>query len=455
MFDRLKDRVFEMRTGFTMSPHCFLPMLLASEEEVRGILSGEIPLKPMVEADEAGRLAKECAAYQSPALKEAVLAKSIVNLADLHALYLSLIPLVYRNGQYVKPSGRLIEEGEFAIILLEPQIFLEALNAAIQNAYPNLRILEVATAQYNKKAGDIEKWDLFARPPRERWKNEIFAMARIQPNLNLVEYKENRTEFVRIGDISGIVAVAPTMDLVRGCFPKEIYDEKVVGLLDACKPAMSGIQGYLFSVAANVMEIKPVKEWIDRFRTVFSPDEWICNTVVDKLFADGASMPRLSFYHVDGTAQVYIGINRIEFRCAFFEEKERSCLRELIVLIDQYLDAGYCHMVVETNANLGTVRNWRAFKTEMISQSKTYLINGLENFHKLETDYNIKQNILGIPAAQRAWHYTIQTRTPNAENIMWYTKEDVLDFFEKASAYHSSQIAKLMKGNIYARYQKI
>ena len=64
-------------------------------------------------------------------------------------------------------------------------------------------------------------------------------------------------------------------------------------------------------------------------------------------------MPRLIFHHVNGAEKIVIGINRLEFRFQFWTEKERSIVENCLKLMDEHIQTRYCHMDVETNANLG------------------------------------------------------------------------------------------------------
>lgn len=454
--DMITQKIYEITSGYTVMPFCFLPMIIVSAGDSKSILEGNIPLAPMVKPEDAQSLAQTASEkYTVASLEDAVVSGKIMNLSDLCTLKLSLIPLVFRDGKYKRPSKKLISQGDTAIIILEPEQFMQRLNAAVHCAYPNVRVFEVATAQYGNVTKNIENWNLFTRSKKEAWKKEIFAMARIQPNINLAQHMAVDTEYVHIGDISNIAAVIPTKNLVKGCFPQDIYADNVIADLNDSIPQMKGIQGYVFSVAANVLEIEPVKDWIEKFQSILPSDEWVCNSAIDKLFQDGASKPRLVFHHANGLDKIFIGINRIEFTFAYYENRERAILTDIMRLIDGKVDTRYCHMKVETNANLGTVRNLKAMKTAFMSETKTYVVNGLEAIHRLETNYNIKVNILGIPAAQRAWHYSIQTKTPDYEHIAWYSLDAVLEFCDKAVEYNKNQITKLMRGNVYVRYKKI
>ena len=216
-----------------------------------------------------------------------------------------------------------------------------------------------------------------------------------------------------------------------------------------------GIQNHIFRVAANVMEITPTTLWIERFQTILDPGQWIVNTITEKLIADGASMPRLIFHHINGVEKIVIGINRLEFSFQSWTEKEHGIVEGCLKLIDENIQTRYCHMYAETNANLGTVREYQVLKTEHFLQSRTFRHDGIFSKEFLEMDYCVHPNILGMSGAQKAWHYCIRTFTPENEHFMWYSSSEVMDFFDRETAAHHNRIAYLLKGHAYARYQKI
>ena len=62
---------------------------------------------------------------------------------------------------------------------------------------------------------------------------------------------------------------------------------------------------------------------------------------------------------------------------------------------------------------------------------------------------------MGIAASQRAWHGVIRTYTSPIEDILWYTIDDVRDFFMKAKDYNNSKLEELMKDDVYREYHEI
>lgn len=454
MFDYIKERIYALKAGLTTSPHCFLPMIITDEESSKEIIQGHITLSPMVDIEVQKRLFSD--------LKDVadIIANNIDNgyvcdTTDLKTLSLSLYHLEYEESVFKRLNPRFRNLGNVAVILLNPQAFIQALGWGVSEVFPHLRTLEIATAQYMEVSYELEHWDLFARPIKESWKKEIFAIARMRPGIIAVdEYVASEPVSFDIGDLSEIAICVPVKDLIKGEFPERLIQPDILTLLQASKPKMSGIQGYVFSVAGNIQEFEPTEEWIDQFKSMLHDKEWKANTTIDRLVADGAAKPRLIFHSVYGDS-IFIGINRIEVRFQFYEENQERLLMDFITLVEKLANTKFCHMQIEVNANLGTVNETKVQRMASFQESKSYVVNNLEVFHKIEADYNLKTNIMGVTASQRAWHYTIQIKTPWNEHFPWYDSKQVIDFWSKAEIYSKNTIHKLMRGNAYARYKKI
>ena len=363
--------------------------------------------------------------------------------------------LEYGESGFKRVNHKFKNLGDVAVILLNLQIFVQALSWGVSSVFPPLRALEIATAQYKEISYELENWDLFTRPTKERWKKEIFVMARIRQGINSVdEYIASEPVSVDIGDLSEIAICVPVKDLIMGKIPERLIQPDILALLQSSKPKMSGIQGYVFSVVGNIQEIEPTEEWINQFKSILPDEEWKANTIIDKFVVDGEAKPRLIIHSIYGDS-IFIGINRIEVRFLFFEEKQKQLLLDFITLVEKRVNTKFCHMQIELNANLGTIKEDRIQGMTSFQESKSYVVNNLEVFHRIEADYNLKTNIMGVTTSQRAWHYTIQIRTPWNEHFPLYDSEQVLDFWSKAEMYSKNTIHKLMRDNAYARYKKI
>lgn len=454
MYDYIKEKVCDLKSGLATSPHCFLPIIITDEESSKEIMQGHITLSPMVDIDVQKRLfsdLKDVADITAINIDNGY----VCDTSDLKTLSLSLYHLEYREPGFKKLNPKFRNIGDVAVILLNPQAFMQALGWGVSVVFSHLRTLEVATAQYKEISYELEHWDMFARPLKESWKKEIFAMARMRPGINAIdEYVASEPVSFDIGDLSEIAICVSVKDLIKGKFPERLMQLDILTLLQASKPQMSGIQGYVFSVAGNIQEIEPTEEWINRFKGILSGEEWKANTTIDKLVADGAAKPRLIFHSIYGDS-IFIGINRIEVRFQFYQENQERLLKDFITLVEKLANTKFCHMQIELNANLGTIKETKAQRMASFQESKSYIVNNLDVLHRIEADYNLKTNIMGVTGAQRAWHYTIQIKTPWNEHLLWYDSKQVIDFWSKAENYSQNTIHKLMRGNAYARYKKI
>ena len=149
-------------------------------------------------------------------------------------------------------------------------------------------------------------------------------MARFNHNLAVSNSNPVNSQSFVLENMFSMAVLVPVRDLVQGHFPEIFCDQQLLDYMDTFQFQKNGIQNHVFRVAANVMEITSIALWIERFQTILAPEQWIVNTITEKLIADGASMPRLIFHHINGMEKIVIGINRLEFRFQFWTEKERS-----------------------------------------------------------------------------------------------------------------------------------
>jgi hypothetical protein len=319
----------------------------------------------------------------------------------------------------------------------------------VQISFPNIRYLETANVCY-EKAGSF-KWCV--EPKKNSWKKEIRVAARIQHNLAM-QGAQAQTTVIPIGDISDIAIAIPVRQLIRGNFPEQVTKTEFRATLDGFIPKLEGIKGWNLFVMANVMEIQPTTKWINLFQQEIGND-WKANTSIERLMEDGNSTARLVFHHVNGMDKIHIGINFVEFSFADLGDRERDIVTSVMEIINSNIKTEYCRMAVMTNANLGTVTEKIANRNDLIREQKIKHHKGLVVTRSIETDYCISKNILGLDAAQRAWHFTIRTGTPDDELITYYSLEDVLSFFDEAGNYNRGQIETMKGTKVYARFNRL
>lgn len=120
-------------------------------------------------------------------------------------------------------------------------------------------------------------------------------MARLNHNLAVSNSNPVNAQSFVLENMSSMAVLVPVRDLVQGHFPEIFHDQQLLDYMDTFQFQKNGIQNHVFRVAANVMEITPIALWIERFQTILTPEQWIVNTITEKLIADGASMPTPDF----------------------------------------------------------------------------------------------------------------------------------------------------------------
>lgn len=454
-----KKRKLGKDAGYTISHDVFLPMFIAPSEQAEEVMKGNLMLNPAVDAAMAdGILSGIPSEYVGKSDWEAVKAGGYANLAELLAKQISMYPLVFEKGRFLKPDRRLKRMGDTAVIIVYPEVFLQRVQYAVGARYANQYMPVLASAQYRGRSTDPFEFNLFNRDVKDRWKQEMILAVRMNPDLRVTdarsrEYGEKMD--LMTGSLSDIAVVCPLQDLLKGRFPQEIRDSEYVCRLDSFKPAKKEIRQWVFSVAANVMSIVPAARWIVKLERIFPGDKWKVCSQVEKLFPDGAAMPRLAYFSQDGRDRVFLHINRIE--CNFFEfgEEEKRILRELVCFAETECGTRFCHMLLETNADLGVIKNRGVLTQTGFREERTCQKGDLFEHQFLEADYKLVPSVLGIEFSRRDWHYGVRLSTPDNEHIMWYDSKAVIDFLEEAWASNMARIAYLMRGDVYGRYRKI
>ena len=193
-----KDYIYEFKSGITLSPQNFLPVIFASSIELQSLMEGNISLRPVVQ-DRENYIKALQAKYPD----------TVLNLADFYTLGFSIFPLEYQNHQFIKLSSKFRECGEKTIIITNPAEFIARISDAIHRCFPNVRYPEIASAQYKKVMPALEEFDLYAGSWKEKWKKEFFVFARINPNLGVSNLKLEDAR-INIGSLSVLVVCVDT-----------------------------------------------------------------------------------------------------------------------------------------------------------------------------------------------------------------------------------------------------
>ena len=437
----------------------FIPIFIGTDEETMAFAEGNLILKPVVDNVLIENLLTQIPEeYIGKTDWEAVRSGGYANIAELLAKQISMYPLAFENGKFLKLDKRFSAVGNMAVLILHPEAFLQRFQQAVSKRFANQYYGMVATAQYEGVCADPYKFSIFNRDPVERWKQEMFFVVRMNPSLrvsslNMEALQETRP--LNLGNLSDIVVRCSVRDLIQGDFPKELLDQEYLRYLNRFKTAKKGIKHWVFDVAANVMSIMPTKEWIGKIETILLQDKWKSVTHVEKLFIDGEAMPRLAFYEFGGRDKVFFHINRIE--CHFYDygDVQKALLDKIIRFAATECKTGFCHMALETHADLGVIRDINILSQTAFREERTCKRGDLFEYQFLEADYKLVPSVMGIEFARKDWHYAIRLFTPNNEHIMWYDADAVLDFFNDAATSNLTRIRYLMQGDAYGRYKKI
>ena len=282
--------------------------------------------------------------------------------------------------------------------------------------------------------------------------------ARMNPNISVISTESDKfmeNMHLEIGSIRDIAVICAIDDIVKGKLPNELCSPEYTGYLNSFKVSKKEIKQWVLNLSGNVMDIVPVKEWMDKLEMIFPKERWKSVTLIEKLFPDAASMPRLTYYEKSGRDRVFIHINRIEFQFYEYGADQKRLLRGLISFAEKECKTRFCHMSMETNADLGTIPDKRILSQEQFREERTTRRGDLFEHQCLEADYKLIPSPYAVEFARRDWHYSVSISTPNNEHTMWYDTDSVMDFFDEAEKSNLGRIDYLMKGNVHGRYQKI
>ena len=459
LLKKVKQHRLEKYLGYTISNDTFLPVFIGTGEETEAVIKGKLVLGPV--ADKAflqSLLAQIPEEFIGKSDWDAVRAGGLANLTELMAKQISMYPLVFEDGKFLKPDRRFKRIGDMAVVILYPDIFLQRLQGAVGMRYANQYYAMTASVQYRGVSTDPYRFDIFDRDPSEHWKQEMLFGARMNPNLRVTDLnREILTETMPLmtGDLSDIAVRCPVKDLVNGRFPEELLAPAYIQYLNSFQIAKKEVKQWILHVAANVMSIVPTAEWIEKLQAIFVKDKWKPMAQVEKLFEDGDGMPRLAFFENDGRDQVFIHINRISFYFYDYGAEQRKLVNDLVAFVEKECKTRFCHMKMETHADLGAIKDKHILSQTGFRQERTCQRGDLFEHQFIEADYKLVPSVMGLELARKDWHYAVRLFTPDHENTMWYDADMVKSFFEEAAASNQDRIKYLMKGDAYGRYRKI
>ena len=459
LIEKIRRKRVERHSGFTIFDDIFIPMFIGTSDEMQALFQGNIVLNPAVDEPVIRELLSKIPEnYIETGEWEAVRSGGFANLAELLAKQTSMYPLVYEEGKYIKPDRRFCKVGDTAVIIMYPDVFLQRFQDTVGMCFANQYYGMFASAQYRGISGDPDKFSFFNRNNKERWKKELILSIRMNPNLRVTDtniIKLMEAIAVPVGDLADIAVMCPVKNLLKGQFPKKLLEVGYKDYLDSFKISKKEVKQWFLNVAANVMSITPTTGWIDKLSDIFPNDKWKAVSQVEKLFQDGDGMPRLVFFENYGRDRVFIHINRIEFHFYDYNDDQKAIVRSLLHFVEKECKTEFCHMKLETHADLGVIRDKRILLQTGFREERTCKRGNLFEYQFIEADFKMVPSIMGREMVRKDWHYAIRVSTPDDENIMWYDADTVMDFFDDVEKSNLERINYLMEGDAYGRYRKI
>lgn len=350
-------------------------MFIGSNEDMRAIMKGNLVLNPVADESEVKVLLSKIPENYFAKVEGNVLENGgLVNMLELLVKQTSMYPLVYEDGKYIKPNRRFRKMGDMAVVILYPDIFIQRFQDAVGMLFANQYYGMYASARYCEKSVEPDKFNSFNRNREDRWKKELILAIRLNPNLrvkNINMKKMVETISLSIGNLSDVAVICPIEDLLKGRFPERLLDIEYKGYLDSFRIPKKEVKQWILNVDANVMSIIPTTNWIDKLSEIFPKDKWKPVAQVEKLFPDGDGMPRLAFFENFGRDRVFIHINRIEFQFYEYNENHKTLVNKLLHFIEMECKTGFCHMMLETHADLGVIRDKQILSQTSFREERT------------------------------------------------------------------------------------
>lgn len=442
-------------------PHSiFLPMVIGTSEDISEVMCGNLTFKPVINETDLSKLINAVPPeYKGKSLGDRIKSGGYINYATLQEKQISLYPLFFEDGSFLKVSRKYKTMGDTAIIIFDPKRFLARFDNELSIKYVNMYRSMLATAQYTGRNIEPYNFNALSRNKCYGWQHEIVLSVRMNPNVGIdnVEFDKCLNSMqIDVGNLQDIAVTCSLDNLIKGRFPEVLNTPEYLQYLESFKMPEKDIKGWVINFVGNVMDVVPTSEWIGKLESIFPRDRWKAVSTVEKLFADGDSMPRLAFFGgIGGRDKVFIHISRIE--CHFYEygAEQKKILNELVHFLEKECDTRFCHMSLETNADLGRIKDKRILSIEQFREERLCRKGDLFESHILDADYLLFSSPYAIDFTRKSWHYTVRLFTPDNEHIMWYDAESVMNFFNEAETSNTKRIKYLMKGNVYGKYQKI
>lgn len=252
-----------------------LPMLIGTKEEMDKIMSGLFSFKPVLSMEDHHKLVSLLKQNYNTEfdLEKQVKDGYIINFNELFTLGITAYPLMFEGDSFVPVDERYKELGDTAIIFIGLPIVLDQLRLAFKSIQPYMYDVVVYQPRYvdNIISLDYESCNVLKE---NEWKKEMLIQARMRSEFNVEDTSYPTINYCKLDSINDCAIELPLQTLIDGDFNKLI---EINGLIDSMRLLKSEermIFSYHKSFMADLRNIKPTNEWIDKFKEILNKDEW-------------------------------------------------------------------------------------------------------------------------------------------------------------------------------------
>lgn len=166
---------YKNKNGYTMPHSIFLPMVIVTSEDISEVMRGNLTFKPVINENDLSKLINSVPPeYKGKSLDDRIKSGGYINYATLQEKQMSLYPLFFEDGSFLKVSRKYKTMGDTAIIIFDPEIFLARFNNALSINYVNMYRSMLASAQYIGHTVDPYSFNLMSRNKRDNWQHEMY-----------------------------------------------------------------------------------------------------------------------------------------------------------------------------------------------------------------------------------------------------------------------------------------
>ena len=357
-----------------------------------------------------------------------------VDRREAYTRTFSMLCLEYDKelNEYKPLDASASQLGDTAVILCNPKAFFMRLSGVYQSIYPDRYMMEIYEEVH-----------------------EVRIEARLKDNIRIIGVRANTDSAdLELGDLKDIVLEVSTDDLVQGKMPMELYGEKIRRNILECELFPIGVTANTKSVAGQFASVEPKREWITLLQQLLDEADWTPVTQMERLVIGGTEIPRLAFYHKIKGDKIFFWRDRIELYREFPDSQSLTLFGQVLSLLEQKSLSRYCHMTDFYHVNLGEIAGKHRTKTFIQERFDEYK-EPYFYVHSLKYDTPKQENVFGINVFEQQWHYELRISTPPEENICWYDKRAVMDFFTGTEDIAEEKISWMKGGEVYERFHSL